>query len=127
MEFGTGCVKITPCHDPNDCEVGKRHGLEEVLVLDGDAKINENGGKYQGLYRYEARKRIVEDLEKGGYLEKIEKHQHNVGECYRCGDTVEPITSEQWFVKMKPLAEPAIEIVRTEPSHLYPIDLLSYI
>ncbi len=112
MEFGTGCVKITPCHDPNDFEVGKRHGLEEVLVLDGDAKINENGGKYQGLYRYEARKRIVEDLEKGGYLEKIEKHQHNVGECYRCGDTVEPITSEQWFVKMKPLAEPAIEIVK---------------
>jgi len=112
MEFGTGCVKITPCHDPNDFEVGKRHGLEEILVLDEDAKVNENGGIYQGLERYDARKRIVDDLREQGYLVKIEEHKHNVGECYRCGDTVEPVTSSQWFVKMKPLAEPAIEIVK---------------
>jgi len=113
MEFGTGCVKITPCHDPNDFEVGKRHGLEEVLVLDEKAVVNENGGVYQGLERYEARKKIVEDLEKGGYLVKVEDHNHNVGECYRCGNTVEPITSDQWFVKMKPLAGPAVEIVKS--------------
>ena len=109
-EFGTGCVKMTPCHDPNDFEVGKRHGLEEILILDGDAKII-NGGKYNGLDRYEARKVIVEDLEKGGYLVSIEDHIHNVGTCYRCGTDVEPITSAQWFVKMKPLAKEAIRVV----------------
>lgn len=111
-DFGTGCVKITPCHDPNDFEVGKRHNLEEILILDENAKINENGGKYQGLDRYEARKRIVEDLEKEGYLVKVEEHTHNVGTCYRCKTTVEPITSKQWFVKMKPLAGPAIDVVK---------------
>ncbi len=111
-DFGTGCVKITPCHDPNDFEVGKRHGLEEILVLDEDAKINANGGIYEGLDRYEARRRIVEDLEKGGYLVKVEDYNHSVGECYRCGCTVEPITSAQWFVKMAPLAEPAVEAVK---------------
>ncbi len=93
-DFGTGCVKITPCHDPNDFEVGKRHHLEEILILDGDAKII-NGGKYDGMDRYEARKAIVADLEAGGYLVKIEDHVHNVGQCYRCGTTVEPITSAQ--------------------------------
>lgn len=86
-DFGTGCVKITPCHDPNDFEVGKRHGLEEILILDGNAKII-NGGKYNGMDRYEARKAIVADLEAGGYLVKIEDHVHNVGQCYRCGTTV---------------------------------------
>ncbi len=111
-EFGTGCVKITPCHDPNDFEVGKRHNLEEILVMDGNAKINANGGKYQGLDRYEARKQIVADLEAGGYLVKIEDHSHNVGACYRCGCTVEPMASSQWFVKMKPLAEKAIATVK---------------
>ena len=109
-EFGTGCVKITPCHDPNDFEVGLRHGLEQVLILDESAHII-NGGKYDGMDRYEARKAIVEDLEAGGYLVKIEKHTHNVGTCYRCGTTVEPITSPQWFVKMKPLAKEAIKVV----------------
>lgn len=109
-DFGTGCVKITPCHDPNDFEVGKRHGLEEVLILDGNAKII-NGGKYNGMDRYEARKAIVADLEAGGYLVKIEDHVHNVGQCYRCGTTVEPITSAQWFVKMGPLTGPAIKVV----------------
>lgn len=108
--FGTGCVKITPCHDPNDFEVGKRHGLEEILILDGNAKII-NGGKYNGMDRYEARKAIVADLEAGGYLVKIEDHVHNVGQCYRCGTTVEPITSAQWFVKMGPLTGPAIKVV----------------
>ncbi len=110
-EFGTGAVKITPAHDPNDFEVGLRHGLEQIKVLNDDATINANGGKYEGLDRYEARKQMVKDLEDGGYLIKIEDHAHNVGQCYRCGTTVEPITSKQWFVKMKPLAEEAIKIV----------------
>ncbi len=110
-DFGTGCVKITPCHDPNDFEVGKRHNLPEILILDGDAKII-NGGVYNGLDRYEARKRIVADLEEQGLLEKVEPHAHNVGACYRCGTTVEPVASKQWFVKMKPLAEAAMEVVR---------------
>ena len=120
QEFGTGCVKITPCHDPNDFEVGKRHNLEEILVLDDSAKVNENGGIYEGLDRYEARKKIVEDLEKGGYLVKIVPHAHNVGKCYRCGTTVEPIASKQWFVKMQPLAEKAIDAVVTRDTEFVP-------
>ncbi len=120
IEFGTGCVKITPCHDPNDFEVGKRHGLEEILVLDDNAKINENGGKYEGLDRYEARKQIVKDLEDGGYLVKIKPHVHNVGKCYRCGTTVEPIASKQWFVKMEPLAKAAIDAVKTRDTEFVP-------
>ncbi|MGI6030961.1 MAG: valine--tRNA ligase [Eubacteriales bacterium] len=110
--FGTGCVKITPCHDPNDFETGKRHGLEEILIMDDKGCINENGGKYAGMDRYEARKAIVADLEKEGYLVKVEPHKHNVGTCYRCKTTVEPITSKQWFVKMGPLAEPALDVVK---------------
>ncbi len=111
-EFGTGAVKITPAHDPNDFEVGARHHLPIIKVLDDNAKINENGGKYQGLDRYEARRQIVKDLEEGGFLVKVEPHVHNVGQCYRCGTTVEPITSRQWFVKMAPLAEKALEVVK---------------
>ncbi len=111
-EFGTGAVKITPAHDPNDFEVGARHNLPIIKVLDDNAKINENGGKYQGLDRYEARKQIIKDLEEGGFLVKTEEHVHNVGQCYRCGTTVEPITSRQWFVKMGPLAEKALEVVK---------------
>ena len=110
-EFGTGCVKMTPCHDPNDFEVGLRHNLEQILMLDGDAKII-NGGKYNGMDRYEAREAILKDLEAGGYLLKTEEYSHNVGTCYRCGTTVEPLASPQWFVKMKPLAEEALEVVR---------------
>ena len=110
--FGTGCVKITPAHDPNDFLVGQRHGLEQIKVMNDDATINHYGGKYEGMDRYEARKALVADLEAGGYLLKVEPHTHNVGTCYRCGTTVEPITSNQWFVKMQPLAEPALEVVK---------------
>lgn len=111
-DFGTGCVKITPCHDPNDFEVGLRHDLEQIIILDGDGKINENGGKYQGLDRLEARKQIVADLEAAGLLLKVEKLKHNVAHCYRCGSVIEPLASKQWFVKMKPLAGPAIKVVK---------------
>ncbi len=110
-EFGTGAVKITPCHDPNDFEVGKRHELEEIKILDDHACVI-NGGKYNGLSREEARKQIVADLEAGGYLIKVEPIQHNVGHCYRCGTAVEPLASEQWFVKMAPLAGPAMDVVK---------------
>ncbi len=112
LEFGTGCVKMTPAHDPNDFEVGLRHNLESIRVLDDNGKVNELGGKYQGLDRYEARKAIVADLDAQGYLVKAEPHNHNVGCCYRCGTVVEPLTSPQWFVSMKPLAKAAIEVVK---------------
>ena len=111
-EFGTGCVKITPAHDPNDFMVGQRHDLEIIKVMNDDATINEHGGKYEGLDRYEARKQIVADLEAEGFLVKIEAHSHNVGKCYRCGNTVEPLTSDQWFVKMGPMIQPAIDVVK---------------
>ena len=109
-DFGTGCVKMTPCHDPNDFEVAKRHDLEELLVLDNNAKII-NGGKYDGMDRYDARKAIVADLEAGGYLVKVEDYDHNVGTCYRCHSDVEPMASEQWFVSMEPLSKEAIRVV----------------
>ena len=112
-EFGTGCVKITPAHDPNDFEVGQRHNLEQIKILNDDATMNHFCGKYEGMDRYEARKQIVEDLDALGLLVKVEEHTHNVGQCYRCGTTVEPIISKQWFVKMKPLAEPAMEAVKS--------------
>lgn len=111
MEFGTGVVKITPAHDPNDFEVGKRHNLPVLNVLTEDAKIVDDYPEYAGMDRYEARKKIVEDLEKGGYLVEVEDHEHNVGTCYRCGTTVEPRVSLQWFVKMDELAKPAIKVV----------------
>ena len=111
LEFGTGCVKMTPAHDPNDFEVGLRHNLESIRVLDDNGRINQNGGKYEGLDRYEARKVILADLEALGLLEKVEDHQHNVGTCYRCGTDVEPIISAQWFVKMEPLAREALRVV----------------
>ena len=110
MDFGTGCVKMTPCHDPNDFEVAQRHDLDYILILDDDAKII-NGGKYNGMDRYEARKAIVADLEAGGYLVKVEDYAHSVGTCYRCHSDVEPISSEQWFVRMQPLAKEAIRVV----------------
>ena len=111
--FGTGCVKITPAHDPNDFLVGQRHNLEQIKVMNDDATMNANAGKYEGMDRYACRKALVADLEAGGYLVKTEPHEHNVGTCYRCGTVVEPMTSDQWFVKMKPLAAPAIEAVKS--------------
>ena len=112
IEFGTGVVKITPAHDPNDFEVGLRHNLEVINVLTPDAKIVDDYPKYAGMDRYEARKAIVDDLEAEGALVEIEDYSHNVGTCYRCGTTVEPRVSKQWFVKMEPLAKPAVEVVR---------------
>ncbi len=120
MEFGTGCVKMTPAHDPNDFEVGLRHNLEVIRVLDDNGVVNAYGGKYEGMDRYEARKAIVADLEAQGYLVKIEDHGHNVGTCYRCHNDVEPIISAQWFVKMKPLAEEAIRVVRDGETKFVP-------
>ena len=112
-EFGTGVVKITPAHDPNDFEVGVRHQLPIIKVMTDDARMTDDCGKYAGMDRYEARKAIVADLKEQGYLGEIEAHKHNVGTCYRCGTTVEPMVSKQWFVKMVPLAGPAIEAVRS--------------
>jgi len=119
-EFGTGCVKITPAHDPNDFEVGLRHNLEQIKVMNDDATMNSYAGKYEGMDRYECRKEMIKDLEEMGLLLKIEDHTHNVGECYRCGTTVEPIISKQWFVKMEPLAKPAIDAVKNDESEFIP-------
>ena len=119
-DFGTGAVKITPAHDPNDFEVGMRHNLPVINVMNSDATINANGGKYEGMDRYEARKAIVDDLDKCGALVKIEDYSHNVGTCYRCKTTVEPLTSDQWFVKMKPLAEEAIRVVNDKEVEFVP-------
>ncbi|MBQ8345354.1 MAG: valine--tRNA ligase [Clostridia bacterium] len=118
--FGTGCVKITPAHDPNDFLVGQRHNLEQIKVMNDDATMNSYAGKYEGMDRYACRKALVADLEAEGYLVKTEPHDHNVGVCYRCGTTVEPLTSDQWFVKMKPLAAPAIEAVENGTIHFVP-------
>jgi valyl-tRNA synthetase len=112
MEFGTGAVKITPAHDPNDFEVGIRHSLPVIRVMADDGHMNENAGRYNGMERYEARRAVLADLEAQGFIDKTENHVHNVGHCYRCSTIVEPIVSKQWFVKMEPLAEPAIEAVR---------------
>ena len=120
MEFGTGVVKITPAHDPNDFEVGKRHDLPIINVMTDDAKIIADYPDYAGMDRYEARKKIVEDLDKGGFLVRVEDHEHNVGTCYRCGTTVEPKVSTQWFVKMKPLAQPAIDAVKNGETKFVP-------
>ena len=112
VAFGTGCVKMTPAHDPNDFEVGLRHNLETIRVLDDNGRVVEGYGRYSGMDRYEARKAIVADLEEQGYLVKVEPHQHNVGTCYRCHNDVEPLISAQWFVKMEPLAKEALLVVR---------------
>ena len=119
-DFGTGVVKITPAHDPNDFEVGLRHNLPIINVFTEDAHINENGGKFEGLTLAEARKQIVEELDREGLLVKVEPFKHNVGTCYRCGTTVEPRVSKQWFVKMAPLAKPAIDVVKNGELKLIP-------
>ena len=108
-EFGTGAVKITPSHDVNDFEMGQRHHLPEIVVIDKDGKMNENAGIYEGLDRYECREKLIADFEKSGVLVKIEDHTNSVGHCYRCNTVIEPLVSKQWFVKMKPLAEPAMQ------------------
>ena len=120
MEFGTGVVKITPAHDPNDFEVGKRHNLPEVNIMNDDATINANGGKYEGLDRYEARKKIVEELEREGLLVRIEDYSHNVGTHDRCKTTIEPMIKKQWFVKMDELIKPAVEAVKKGEIKLIP-------
>lgn len=120
MEFGTGVVKITPAHDPNDFEVGKRHNLPEINIMNDDATINENGGKYAGMDRYEARKAIVEELKELGLLVKIEKHVHNVGTHDRCKTTIEPLIKPQWFVKMDELIKPAVEAVKSGEIEIIP-------
>ena len=120
MDFGTGCVKMTPAHDPNDFEVGLRHDLEILRVLDDNGVVNENGGRYNGMDRYEARKAVVADLDALGLLEKTEDYSHNVGTCYRCHQDVEPLISAQWFVKMKPLAEEAIRVVQDGETRFVP-------
>ena len=120
IEFGTGAVKITPAHDPNDYEVGKRHNLAQIRVMDDKGIINEFGGKYQGMDRYEARKAMVKDLEEQGLLVKIKPHVHNVGTHDRCGTVIEPIISKQWYVKMESLAKPAIDVVKEKKTKFVP-------
>ena len=120
MDFGSGCVKMTPAHDPNDFEVGLRHHLDTIRVLDDNGVVNANGGKYEGMDRYECRKAVVADLEAMGLMEKVEDYSHNVGTCYRCGTDVEPIISAQWFVKMKPLAKEAIRVVEEGETKFVP-------
>jgi valyl-tRNA synthetase len=119
-EMGTGALKVTPAHDPNDFLIGLRHDLDVVEIMDGDGKINENGGVYAGLDRFEARKKIVEDLKDKGYLIKIEEMTHSVGKCYRCGTLIEPSLSDQWFVKVKPLASEAIKAVENGEVKFHP-------
>ncbi|MBP2026538.1 valyl-tRNA synthetase [Acetoanaerobium pronyense] len=120
MEFGTGAVKITPAHDPNDFEVGQRHNLPQLIVMNEDGTMNEKAGKYEGMTRFECRKAIVKDLDDMGQLVKVKEHTHNVGHCYRCNNVVEPLVSKQWFVKMKDLAKPAIDALENKDLELVP-------
>jgi len=120
MEFGTGCLKITPAHDFNDFEIGLKHGLEQVKVIDEEGRMNEHAGPYQGMDRFDCRERIVEDFKREGVLIKTEDYQHKVGHCYRCKTIVEPNLSLQWFVRTKPLAQTAIEAVRTGRTRIVP-------
>ncbi|MCT4583288.1 MAG: valine--tRNA ligase [Peptostreptococcaceae bacterium] len=120
MDFGTGAVKITPAHDPNDFEIGQRHNLEQIVVMNEDGTMNEKALKYEGMDRYECRKQLVKDFDEAGFLVKIKDHNHNVGHCYRCNTIIEPRLSEQWFVKMDELAKPAIEIVKNKKMQFVP-------
>jgi valyl-tRNA synthetase len=120
MRFGTGAVKVTPAHDPNDFAIGQRHELERISILDEDAKVTEEGGSYAGLERLEARERVLDDLKEAGLLEKTEPHRHSIGHCYRCHAVVEPFLSDQWFVKMKPLAAAAIEATESGRVRFHP-------
>ena len=119
-EFGTGALKVTPAHDRDDYEIGLRHNLERLKVMDDHGVMNEAAGKYAGLDRFACRKQIVKDLEEQGFLEKIEPYQHAVGKCYRCTTVVEPTTSKQWFVSVRPLADKAVAAVREGRINIYP-------
>jgi valyl-tRNA synthetase len=119
--FGTGLVKVTPAHDPNDFEIGNRHDLEQIIVMDTSGRMNEHVPvQFRGMDRYECRKALVAELKQRGYLKKVTDHQHSVGKCYRCDTVIEPYLSDQWFVKMKPLAQPALEAVLNNDIHFYP-------
>lgn len=120
MDFGTGALKVTPAHDPNDFEIGLRHGLEPINGMNDDATMNEVAGKYEGMTRYACRKAIVKDLETEGYLVHVKEHPHNVGACYRCSTVIEPRVSDQWFVQMGPLAKPAMDVVHEDKLHIIP-------
>ena len=120
MDFGTGAVKVTPSHDPNDFDLGERHGLPHINIFTEDAVLNDLTGKYEGLDRYEGRLAVLRDLDSEGFLEKEEEHDHSVGHCYRCHTEVEPYESLQWFVKMKPLAGPAIAAVKDGTTTFHP-------
>ena len=120
VDFGTGALKVTPAHDPNDFEIGLRHGLVQINGMNPDATMNENAGQYQGMDRFECRKAIVKDLEAQGYLVKTKEHPHNVGTCYRCNTVIEPRVSDQWFVKMEPLAGPAMDVVKNGELNIIP-------
>jgi len=119
-DFGSGAVKMTPAHDPNDFGVGQRHNLEEINVMNEDGTMNELAGKYQGMDRYECRKQLMQDLEEAGYVIAIKDHPHSVGTCYRCHTVIEPRLSEQWFVKMDELAKPAIDILKSKELQFVP-------
>src|SRR5258708_38274307 len=119
-KFGTGALKITPAHDPNDFQIGKRHTLPELVVIDEGGLMNDNAGDFRGLDRFEARQRIVEALRDAGSLEKVEAHTHSVGHCSRCDTVIEPYLSWQWFVKMAPLAAPGIEAARKGKVKFFP-------
>ncbi len=120
LEFGTGALKVTPAHDPNDFEIGQRHNLDQINILNPDATMNETTGKYAGMDRYECRKELVKDLEAGGFLASVKDHAHNVGTCYRCHTVIEPRVSDQWFVHMEPLAKPAIDVVQDDSLKIIP-------
>jgi len=120
MEFGTGALKITPAHDPNDFEIGNTHHLERIKVIDENGMMNDLAGPYQGMDRFECRERIVEDLKMGDLLEKIEPYQNAIGHCYRCKTMIEPLLSKQWFVKTGPLAREASQAVREGKTKIFP-------
>jgi len=119
-DFGTGAVKVTPAHDPNDFLMAQRQGLAAIDIMNDDASMNESAGKFSGMDRLQARKHLLKDLKNGDFIEKVEDHTHSVGQCYRCKTRIEPRLSEQWFVKMKPLAEPALQAVKDGKVKLHP-------
>jgi valyl-tRNA synthetase len=121
-EFGTGAVKVTPAHDPNDFLIGERHNLEQINILNPDGTLNDNAGQFAGADRFVARNQVIQEMKNLGYLEKVTSHHHNVGHCHRCNTMIEPYLSEQWFVKVKPLAKPALQVVKDGKVRFHPHD-----